>query len=386
MSVIGIFRQLVIPNLTFAIQSDQRNLSSRAENCMKAATFLVPIVITVHVLAQSPCDTLGPTPFKDHGKWGYLSSNGTVIPPRFDLAGPFTTEGAIACVADQCGLLDKNGSFITPTWSRQSGPFPENYSEGLASANKGGQWGYVDRARSVVVPFQFKYAGQFDQGMARVSVNDKFFFINKRGTRVTPKFEGAFDFHEDLAAVTVGKNVGYIRRDGSFALSPLHQSASGIDFSEGFAAIRVNGKVGFMDKMGSIVIPPKYDDVYPFSDGRAPVQLAGKWGYVDRAGNVVVPIQYDIGHMFSEGFASVELDGRRGYIDSSGRFVIPAMFDSAMPFCGGIAAVETFQRLGKASDRSRAELYRGKHGMIDHAGNYVWRDAEEQTWPSPFRF
>jgi hypothetical protein len=88
--------------------------------------------------------------------------------------------------------------------------------------------------------------------MARVSVNDKFFFINKEGTRVTPEFEGAFDFH--LAAVTVGKNVGYIRRDGNFALPPLHQSASGIDFSEGLAAVRVNGKVGFMDNTGNVVI------------------------------------------------------------------------------------------------------------------------------------
>jgi hypothetical protein len=141
-----------------------------------------------------------------------------------------------------------------------------------------------------------------------------------------------------------------------------------------------------MDKTGSIVIQPTYDDVYAFSDGLAPVELAGKWGYVDRVGNVVVPIQYDIGHMFSEGIASVQLDGKWGYIDRSGRFAIPAIFDSAMPFCGGIAPVETFHKIGKASDGSQAELYRGKHGMIDHAGNYVWRDAEEQTWPSPFRF
>lgn len=350
---------------------------------MKAALLLLPIVLAVHLVAQSPCNTSGPIPFQDHSKWGYLSANGIVIPPRFDLAGPFTADGAIACVVNQCGLLGKDGSFITATWNRQSHPFPEIYAEGLASANKDDQWGYIDRARNVVIPFQFKYAGQFDQGMARVSVDDKFFFINDKGIRVTPEFEGAFDFHEDLAAVTVGKNVGYIRRDGSFALPPLHQSASGIDFSEGLSAIRVNGKVGFMDKMGSIVIPPKYDDVFPFSDGLAPVELGGKWGYVNKAGNVVVPIQYHIGHMFSEGLASVEVGGKWGYIDSGGYFSIPAMFDSAMPFCGGIAAVETFQKIGKTS--SRTELYRGKHGMIDHAGNYVWRDREEQTWPSPFR-
>jgi hypothetical protein len=79
-----------------------------------------------------------------------------------------------------------------------------------------------------------------------------------------------------------------------------------------------------------------------------------------------------------------------GYIDRSGRVTIPAMFDSDIPFCGGVAAVETFhetfQKTGLASHGYRAELYRGKPGMIDHTVNYVWRDADEQTWPSPFRF
>ena len=117
---------------------------------------------------------------------GRVSPHGTFIPPRFDLAGPFTIEGAIACIADQCWLLDKNGSFITPTWNRQSGPFSENYSEGLASANKDGQWGYVDRARSVVIPFQFKYAGQFDQGMANL---------------IPPKYDDVYPFSDGLAPV-----------------------------------------------------------------------------------------------------------------------------------------------------------------------------------------
>jgi WG containing repeat len=355
------------------------------ENSMRVVSLiLLPIVIGLRLFAQSPCNTSGPFPFEDQGKWGYLSANGIVIPPRFDLAGTFTADGAIACVANQCGLLGRDGSFVTTTWNRYSRPFPENYSEGLAAANKDGHWGYLDRARNIVIPFKFRYAGQFDHGMARASEDDRFFFTNKEGARITPEFEGAFDFREGLAAVTVGKNVGYIRRDGTFALPPLHQSASGIDFSEGLAAVRVNGKVGFMDNTGNVVIEPKYDDVYPFSDGRAPVELRGKWGYVDKRGAVVVPIHYDIGHMFSEGLASVELSGKWGYIDTNGRFVIPASFDSAMPFCGGVAAVETFRQIGTTNRGRRGKLYRGKHGMIDHTGNYVWRDVDEQTWPSQF--
>jgi hypothetical protein len=348
------------------------------------ALAVLQMCLGLFLFGQSPCETPGPIPFQAEGKWGYLERNGIVIAPRFDFAGPFTAEGAIACAANECGRLDKNGSFLPPTWDRQSRPFPEKYSEGLASAIQDGKWGYVDYERRTVIPFQFKFAGPFEDGMARVNFNDKFFFINERGTRVTPEFDGAFDFHEGLAAVEVGRNVGYIRRDGTFAIPPAHGSASGIDYSEGFAAIRVNGKVGFMDHTGKIVIQPKYDDVFAFSDGRAPVELAGKMGYIDKAGNLLIPIRYDIAHMFSEGLASVELDGKWQYIDRNGSAQFPAVFDSAMPFCGGVAAVETFQKIGKPSDMCRASLLKGRHGMIDHAGDYVWRDSEEQTWRSPY--
>jgi hypothetical protein len=353
---------------------------------MKASLFIALILVPVHLFAQSPCgNTREPIPFKENGKWGYVTDKGVVISPQFDTAGMFNSEGAIACVGIQCGEIGKSGMFIGPVWERSSRRFPWSpYSEGLAPAEENGKWGYIDNTRRVVIPFQFKYAGNFENGMARVALGHKSFFIDKTGTRVTPEFDGAFDFHEELAAVIVGKSVGYIRRDGSFALLAQYQSASGIDFSEGMAAVGVKGKVGFMDKNGNVVIEPKYDDVYAFSDGLAPVRMGEKWGYVDHEGNVVIPVKYEIGHMFSEGLASVKLEGKWGYLDDSGQYAIPPTFDSAMPFCGGVATVETFQKAGETNRGCRSELLKGKHGIIDHSGKYIWRDAVEQTWPSPF--
>ena len=31
----------------------------------------------------------------------------------------------------------------------------------------------------------------------------------------------------------------------------------------------------------------------------------------------------------------------------------------------------------------RAGRVKGKHGVIDHEGTYLWRDADEQTWHGP---
>ena len=347
------------------------------------ALALLQVCLALPAFSQSPCETPGPIPFQDHGKWGYLSGDGIVIAARFDFAGPFTAEGAVACDPALCGLIDKNGKFISPTWLPKRRLFPQHYTEGLSPAIEDGKWGYVDRNRKIIIAFQFEHANPFDGGMARVVMNKKEFFINKQGTRITPNFDWAFDFHEDLAAVGVAGKVGYIRRDGSFAIPPVNHSASGIDFSEGLVAIRVNGKVGFMDKNGTIVIQPKYDDVFPFSNGLAPVQVRGKWGYVDKAGNLALPLQYYSAQMFSEGIAAVGLDGGGQYIKPDGSPAFAGTFVSAMPFCGRVASVETAQIISEPPDTGRGCIttwFKGKHGVINHEGNYVWRDAEDQIW------
>lgn len=346
---------------------------------------LVQACLVLPVFSQSPCGTPGPIPFQDHGKWGYLSGAGIAIAARFDFAGPFTADGAVVCDSTQCGLIDRNGKFIPPTWLPHRRLFPQHFSEGLSPAIEDGKWGYVDHKRKIVIPFQFDHAYPFESGMARVFVDKKAFFINKQAKRMTPSFDWAYDFHEGLAAVQVRDKVGYIQRDGSYAIPPIHHSASGIDFAEGLVADRVKGKVGFMDRTGKIVIQPKYDDVFPFSGGLAPVELEGKWGYVDKAGNLAIPIQYQFAHVFSEGVASVYLDGKAYYIKPDGSPAFPATFNSAMPFCGGVASVETYHATEPPPELSgcRAGWVKGKHAVIDHEGTYLWRDADEQTWHGP---
>jgi hypothetical protein len=350
---------------------------------MKATGILLAVVIASRLFAQSPCDISAPIPFNEHGKWGYVSEKGILIPPRFDVAGPFSDDTALVCVADTCSFINKTGSSTSVPWNRHSRPFPERFTEGLAPANDGDAWGYVDRNRKLVIPLQFLYAGHFDHGMARVRVGDKFFFIDNNGNRITAEFDAAFDFQDDLASVRVGNKAGFIRRDGSFALIPQYESAG--SFSEGLASFSVDGKkVGFIDKAGNVVVEPTYTYADSFSDGLASVRLGNLWGYADKSGKVVIPIKYAIAHKFSEGLASVMLGDKWGYINRAGEYVIPPIFDAAMPFCGGVAAVETYQTIGKVSHGCRAALMKGKHGFIDHAGNYVWRDNEDQTWQSPF--
>jgi hypothetical protein len=250
------------------------------------------------------------------------------------------------------------------------------------------KWGYIVPAGNVVITFQYLYAGDFTDGIARVRLGDKFFFINHNAKAVTPEFDGAFDFSEGLAAVIVKGKGGYIQRDGSFAIQPSFEGVN--EFSEGLAAVRIRGKLGYIDKSGTVVIKPEYDFAYPFSEGLAAVAKTTKsgstvLGYIDKTGQQVIPLRFAIGHTFEEGVASVQVGDKWGYIDHGGSFVIRPQFDSAMPFCAGVAQVGTFTVLD-AEQHQRRQRFKGKHGFIDHSGKYIWRDAEDQVWNSEFVF
>jgi WG containing repeat len=357
---------------------------------MKCWLLLGSLTIATLANAQRPqifpdCESGTLIPFNDGGNWGYLTVSGIAIPPHFKSALPFSGGLAIACTVKGCVVINTKGQFVSPVLDPNTSLLADRYTDGIGVVAKDGKWGYADLAGNVVIPLRFDFAGDFEKGVARVSQAGKYFFINRNGERITPEFDGAFDFSEDLAAVVVDDKIGYIRRDGTFALPPAHQGASGIDFSEGLVAVRIEGKVGFMDTTGSIIVKPSYDDAYPFSDGLAPVNAGGKWGYIDKKGDLVFPLQYRTAHMFAEGIASVQLtdSGKWGYIDKNGGFALSPVYDSAMPFCAGVAQVESFHPMGVDSSLCRSQRYKGKHGIIDHSGNYIWRDSKEQIWNSP---
>src|SRR5262249_49072456 len=115
-------------------------------------------------------------------------------------------------------------------------------------------------------------------------------------------------------------------------------------------------------------------------------------GYIDKTGQVVIPLRYRLAHDFHEGLAAVMLPNdeghgdQLGFIDRNGEVVIPAQFEGADDFCAGVARVETHRLTEDVFVGGHTQRFHGKHGIIDHSGHYIWRDAEEQTWLSGYVF
>ncbi|MDE6637493.1 MAG: WG repeat-containing protein [Muribaculaceae bacterium] len=147
---------------------------------------------------------------------------------------------------------------------------------------------------------------------------------------------------------------GYINKKGEVVIEPKYHGAW--DFHEGLAAVQVDWASGYIDKTGAYVIEPKFQHAGPFIDGKAFVKFDGLWGYIRPDGSweeephpvegnplayppppssPYLPPEY----VFSEGLASAIKGKKCGYINEEKEFVIKPQFVQGKPFSEGLAAV-----------------------------------------------
>jgi hypothetical protein len=84
---------------------------------------------------------------------------------------------------------------------------------------------YIDKSGKEVLSLSgYSYAGAFFQGRALVRRGrSSYGFIDKRGAEiVAPSYKGAADYSEGLAAVVIGRKVGFIGLDGKVAIKPVY--------------------------------------------------------------------------------------------------------------------------------------------------------------------
>jgi WG containing repeat len=282
---------------------------------------------------------------------GYIDRTGkTVIPPRFNIADPFSEGRARVEINAKFGYIDKEGEVVIEVSAHG------DFSEGLAVVqSEEGLWGAIDQSGNWVVTPKFNQLYNFSQGLAQaleLGYGQGYGFINKNGDWVIPpQFGDVRHFSEDLAAVQIESGWGYIDQNGSVVIPPRFRSAT--PFREGLAKVRGEMGAAFIDKEGKLVIQERRsfhfstNQVSGFSDGRAMFLTTPEWadeslvGFMDRTGKVVIPPQFNHVCQFSEGLAAVGLTDRKlGFIDLSGKLVIQTQFEFTENFFSeGLAGV-----------------------------------------------
>ncbi len=242
---------------------------------------------------------------------------------------------------DKIGFIDSTGRVVIPPQFRSAGDF----SEGLASVRLSGTYGYIDATGTFIIPPQFDYATPFSGGLAVVYRNGMPSYIHPNGEQAfecTFPAVGAFENGRALVR-TASKKYGMIDTHGKLFIDTVYSEIR--PFSDGRAVVKSaseRNEVGVIDTLGRIIIPyGKYSEINDLSDGyfKAEVQDTTMGNtiatvVIDKMGKVISYLkdnnQYYIAGDFHCGLARINMlspskDGYNsdyeGFIDIHGRII-----------------------------------------------------------------
>lgn len=196
-----------------------------------------------------------------------------------------------------------------------------SFYEGLASAKKGGKYGYIDIKNHVVIPFEYDDAGAFKNGVATVKKDDFMGCINSANEQVLPIKYDSIYFDKDVIVIKNRGKCGYASFDGDIVCSIVNDDIG--EIAEGMVPVKRGTRWGFNNLEGNNVIPFKYIEATSFEGGYAFVKQNGKIGVINKQGDKIIACRYDYVLYVNDGIACVVLNNRFGYVDVHDRTIIP---------------------------------------------------------------
>ena len=243
----------------------------------------------LYTLSLGLGDIIGPL------KFGYVDTAGALrVPLQYTFASAFDEAGYAAVrTGDLWGFIDQTGTYtVQPQYTAVGSCFRNN----MAAVKTEDGWGYIDSAGNIVIQPRFEFAGDFSkEGIAKVMLGGKYCYINTTGKYIADtQFQEAKDFSGGLALVTVQKQQGLLKPDGTYAAAPGTFIYPGPFTQTPFLYKTPESLYGYMDSTGAIVVQAQYSNAQPFRDsGYAAVCKDGLWGLIDQSGNIVLDFQYE---------------------------------------------------------------------------------------------
>lgn len=171
-----------------------------------------------------------------------------------------------------------------------------------------------------------------DEGIALAMLNGKYGYVNRAKEVLVPVI---YD-NTDIFGRPSTTSVGNLYRDTISYKSDW----KGIAMS-----VQRDGKWGFVNIQGKEIVPCIYDIVENYiskNDSLLPVGLNDKFGYVDLSGNVVIPLKHEFAGEFSKGVAPIVNEGKLGFINTTGDIVIDCIYDPKFTITEGKASIKDF--------------------------------------------
>lgn len=255
------------------------------------------------------------------------------------------------------GIINKFGDFVVE-------PRPEigaigDYAEDMLWVEVSKKFGYIDINGKFVIEPQFDKPGNFENGLALVSKEGKWSFINQKGQNlylcrsddwrvnrdgtiwvmrnnlwglidsfgriiVYPQFYDVYNTDEDaISFVVKGAESQYVfNRTGQvFELMCW--------LTTDWIAININDKWGVIDMTGQYVVAPTFDDIglLNYDSSLLWIKENEKYGAINKYGQIIVRPQFENIGVFENGTIWIKSGEKYGTINGSGEVIVSPQFN-----------------------------------------------------------
>ena len=189
----------------------------------------------------------------------------------------------------------------------------------------------------------FDYVGETLDGWSRVSLNDKWNFINSERQLLSDIwFNYVFSFKDGFATVK-NKNDewNFVSTKGELLSDVWFKYVN--NFREGFADVKnKNDEWNFIDIDGKFISDVWFKYVYNFHEGFAAVQNKNyEWNFINTNGKFISDVWFEYVNDFHEGFARVQnKNDELNFINTKGELLSDVWFEYISDFVEGFAVVQ----------------------------------------------
>ena len=311
---------------------------------IKIASVLILSIVITNVSAQKPFPLL-----KNNGKYIYVdsTSNNQVIVGQFDEAYPFTDSLAWVEINGKSAIINLAGKFVTrPIYvygrsiDTSGGLIKVTKLKNTNSSKIQTLEGYIDSKGIEVIPAKFYAIGPFSENLAWCSIDGKLGYVNRNGKMVisptfTPlvndvintntgesyrDYSNDFNFHNGLACVSKNKKFGFIDQSGITTIPIIYEDAR--RFCNGIAWVFKNKKWGAINIKGDIIIPFKYDEINNFNFKNTWVKENNLYKLINNKGLTIVSYQ-ELYTYYYNGFALVRNNNKYKIVNNEGSDITP---------------------------------------------------------------
>jgi hypothetical protein len=365
-------------------------------------------------------------------KWGFIDLSGKfVVPPNYDNVYNFTSKGiAIVSIYNQSAdtgyYFNTVSSFINKDGKTVLGPFNcymDNFNNGytvvfeegkgsklvdeegkvvltskyrLESVSEGmilfselqkseSKYGYMDMKGNIVIAPKYIYAGNFQNGIAKVmSTSDKSSFIDLKGNVLKSNDAKPNNNNDSVPFLDEKtKKYGYKSSDGKIAIGPKFNEAE--QFINGTAKVSIQTgkeeyetKPALINTKGEYVIKPEYTSIHYIGQDLYAVGRKGysEWHYqnypnaiFNSSGKQLTDFSYYNIQSFNGDYASVCSETQTFFIDKTANKV------TDLPLIDGIGTLESIGDIIKVQCDNYLSYYRKD-------GSLIWEQNRDYAFDS----